>query len=270
MRIHGSSSLFVLPFRNAKAAAAGIVAGMAVLAAAPAAATILTFQIAGVTNANGQILPDNYGDNVTASPDGNGHSYGFGTEGATPDVTVSYGGTGEVPRVRRDFAPGAYVFYSDNVDTGVTLTTTLTAAPGYLVDLYGFDLAANFATFNINGFTVTDLATSDVLFTSGVIGLQAGVRDSFDFSTLPLSGSQLRILVDLTFDRPGIGSISPGITDIRFGQSLADVQPPAGVPEPATWAMMVLGFGAIGTAARRRDRRPSDRAQVDRSRFWVE
>lgn len=28
--------------------------------------------------------------------------------------------------------------------------------------------------------------------------------------------------------------------------------PPRGVPEPATWAMMLLGFGGIGTAMRRR------------------
>ena len=29
----------------------------------------------------------------------------------------------------------------------------------------------------------------------------------------------------------------------------------AGVPEPATWAMMLLGFGAVGAVMRRRDRR---------------
>ena len=35
------------------------------------------------------------------------------------------------------------------------------------------------------------------------------------------------------------------------------------VPEPATWAMMLLGFGAIGAAMRfRRDRRPQTLAQL--------
>jgi opacity protein-like surface antigen len=43
-------------------------------------------------------------------------------------------------------------------------------------------------------------------------------------------------------------SITPGIAQILSGQLQA-------VPEPSTWAMMLLGFGAIGLATRRR-RRP--------------
>jgi hypothetical protein len=29
-------------------------------------------------------------------------------------------------------------------------------------------------------------------------------------------------------------------------------EPPGGVPEPATWAMMIVGFGAAGSVLRRR------------------
>jgi hypothetical protein len=32
----------------------------------------------------------------------------------------------------------------------------------------------------------------------------------------------------------------------------SDGVPPGGVPEPATWAMLILGFGLVGAAARRR------------------
>ncbi|WP_068875471.1 MULTISPECIES: PEPxxWA-CTERM sorting domain-containing protein [unclassified Phenylobacterium] len=35
-------------------------------------------------------------------------------------------------------------------------------------------------------------------------------------------------------------------------QEIAFAEAPAGVPEPATWAMMILGFGAAGTVLRRR------------------
>jgi len=33
-----------------------------------------------------------------------------------------------------------------------------------------------------------------------------------------------------------------------------NVSPVGAVPEPATWAMMLLGFGAVGFAMRRRQR----------------
>ena len=36
------------------------------------------------------------------------------------------------------------------------------------------------------------------------------------------------------------------------GLALNDVPIPGGVPEPATWAMMIMGFGAIGASMRRR------------------
>ena len=38
--------------------------------------------------------------------------------------------------------------------------------------------------------------------------------------------------------------------------------PPPSVPEPATWAMMLLGFGAAGTAIRRRRRRGAKLLQI--------
>lgn len=38
--------------------------------------------------------------------------------------------------------------------------------------------------------------------------------------------------------------------DITFGSAT----PPGVIPEPATWAMMILGFGLVGVAARRRPR----------------
>jgi len=38
--------------------------------------------------------------------------------------------------------------------------------------------------------------------------------------------------------------------------------PPPGVPEPATWAMMLMGFGAAGTALRRSRRKNSKLLQI--------
>ncbi len=38
--------------------------------------------------------------------------------------------------------------------------------------------------------------------------------------------------------------------DITFGSDVPG--PGGGVPEPATWAMLIMGFGLVGSAARRR------------------
>ncbi len=38
------------------------------------------------------------------------------------------------------------------------------------------------------------------------------------------------------------------------GGSITNPTPPGGVPEPSTWAMLILGFGAVGATLRRRQR----------------
>ncbi len=40
--------------------------------------------------------------------------------------------------------------------------------------------------------------------------------------------------------------------DLTFGAGNDPLDPPAGAPEPAAWAMMLLGFGGMGAALRRR------------------
>jgi len=60
------------------------------------------------------------------------------------------------------------------------------------------------------------------------------------------TGGQLTASIDPTFSTtaPGVGfAFSPGVT--------------SGVPEPATWAMMLVGFGGVGAAMRRSRRKPT-------------
>jgi Legume lectin domain/PEP-CTERM motif len=53
----------------------------------------------------------------------------------------------------------------------------------------------------------------------------------------------------------GAGWENEDITSWRFADTAT--LPPAGVPEPATWATMLLGFAGIGMAVRRRRRVPA-------------
>lgn len=48
----------------------------------------------------------------------------------------------------------------------------------------------------------------------------------------------------------GVGTLNEAIDDITFSAAVA------AVPEPGTWAMMLLGFGAIGAGLRRRRTAP--------------
>jgi hypothetical protein len=57
--------------------------------------------------------------------------------------------------------------------------------------------------------------------------------------------------VNPLFSRSGIGTLG-SFRSVISGQFSADPPPRTVVPEPETWAMLVLGFGLVGVAARRR------------------
>ena len=60
----------------------------------------------------------------------------------------------------------------------------------------------------------------------------------------------------LTFEMSGCNASKPGSTQNWPGCGLNEVVfaegSPGAVPEPATWAMMILGFGGVGALLRRR------------------
>jgi hypothetical protein len=226
-----------------------IAAAAAAFMPAAASATVLTFDVAGgVTNSAS--LPQAYGDFVAGSPQA-GHSYGVGAEGFTPNVEVTYGdGAGEQPNVWTTSYGDLTNIYFNDLGSDTTLTTTFTAAAGYLVDLYSFDLASFVdAGQTIQGFLVRDVGADSVLFSQGSTFITGASHYSATFAT-PLSANTLQVVVNLA----GLNTTSDdiGMDNIRFGQRLAPADPP-GVPEPATWALMLAGF--FGAGAMLRDRR---------------
>ncbi len=228
---------------------------IACVAATSAQATVLTFDT-DITNPAVIPLDQGYGDRVAAMLQGTA-LYGVGAEGFTPNVVVEYRGNGASPNFNRwttgygDLQNVAY----NNVATDTRAQLIFTADPGYDVVLHGFDLA---------GWFFTDYTIPNVLVTSGqtLLFSQSNVlvhgappvpmHTSFEFAGGLRGGQTLTLFLDLT----GLGRNAPnvGIDNVRFSQvSLAP--PPAAVPEPATWAMMLLGFGAVGGLLRTRARR---------------
>ena len=144
--------------------------------------------------------------------------------GAPTTTTLAYA-AGD-PNAGRD--PGA---------SGAAYTSSTFGSPAGSTQLYVIDSDLDvLAKQNNNG---------GVLTTVGSLGTDLGSRTSFDISGLDafaFNGTTLH-RVDLN-----TGALTKlGNTDRQlFGIAVA------AVPEPATWAMMILGFGVVGYSMRRR------------------
>ncbi len=121
--------------------------------------------------------------------------------------------------------------------------------------LYGIDAFTDalVRSTNANAGTYTNTNTGGGLF--GPLGLSLLSTDQLGFDISVITGASVFAVndnfynVDLTTGAASlVGGLGVrGITGITFA---------APVPEPATWGMMLMGFGAMGFALRRR-RRPA-------------
>jgi hypothetical protein len=114
---------------------------------------------------------------------------------------------------------------------------------------FGFQDSANLDTANFTGtsLTIIDQSISGasnflMTFTSST----AGLFNSAAFSSNGFGGTFLVTGNTLTFSEPAVTSAGTRTSVITFAGATG------AVPEPATWAMMLLGFGAMGATLRRR------------------
>ncbi len=184
-------------------------------------------------------------------------------------------GTGMISSVA---APVTFHFIDFSSPTGTTDVAALfnlTAATGAGTITNGvlasapvtsgtFSITANSAT-SFNGNTGTNLLSgtfSGGLFTAVVGGSTASLLNSlppvavnFTSSFFDFTGTTERD-IQLGFEAimPRIGTTNgnfTGTADGEFGANLSSGSPGT-IPEPASWALMVAGFGLVGTMARRR------------------
>lgn len=113
-------------------------------------------------------------------------------------------------------------------------------------DLFGDRLTADGTSIDLNGDYVLADGVEPTLFQASLNGrlLAPGTYGTSNplsaFNGMPVSGAwTLRITDNQKFDEGALGGWS-----LSFGANAAHV------PEPATWAMLILGFGMIGSALR--------------------
>ena len=147
-----------------------------------------------------------------------------------PDVTTVYPGAVATPP---SFVVG------DGVDGSVTIEDVTT----FNADFAASSLQVLFDTTLPGSSTLVPQPFSGLIYTSegfrNIVGFTVGSGTNlagFDASRVSIVGNELRLnLAGLTYN-------TDTVVDLTF----------AAVPEPASWALMVTGFGMIGSAIRRR------------------
>ncbi len=150
---------------------------------------------------------------------------------------------GSLSDVLTDIDEATFAF---SFDDGAFLDLAFTdnfAVNGTGTDIVLFELGNVEDSWNvtINGITLL-IASFDTGFDAGGFNLDAGLVDLTDFGIA--SGASISSL-RLSFNPMGT------VASTSLVGALNSIN---AIPEPATWAMMIGGFGMLGAAARRRTR----------------
>jgi hypothetical protein len=195
-------------------------------------------------------------------------------QGYTPDVEIGYEDTGSLSYLNSTYGAGNYnysvsggtqpaaafsITYAGDAYPNVPLVTNLSA-------LQGAD-AADPITLDLNGMSVSPNATPGVnniyldVYTSvgGTLAYYSGALAT-DTTDIVIPADTLSAGVgyyfDLVYDDRIVSTTDDGsVTLTQFYDigTTGDFST-AAVPEPSTWAMMLLGFAGLGFAGYRRTR----------------
>jgi hypothetical protein len=156
--------------------------------------------------------------------------------------------------------------------TSTDLHFVIDVSPGFIVDTGGhFAVAMNLSGsgFALAGAPAGLTLSTGTISNSPFSGFNIGVN--CDAPACGNGGSGPYPASPLTFNITGIGLAVLAANDYQghtINFAVDTLQPPTGVvggglggavPEPATWGLMILGFGAVGGAIRAR-RRPAPTA----------
>lgn len=221
---------------NCKFAAGAAVLGLAVGAAAGANASVLTFDgpicNGGSACSDGATIDQIYGDTAAVDVQYN------------RDITNGSFTTGAMGSELRwwdtDYNDLVNVAWGGRNDAVGTPMIFLRPLAGFSVTLNGFDLGAFFRAERGSQITLVD-GQGATLYSSGPILVGTGdMHNHFNFNITSANGIGVQW---------GPSGLNVGIDNVSFD---ASALPDSSAPEPATWAMLILGFGATGSLIRRR------------------
>jgi len=221
----------------------GILAATAAASFSPATAATTVLDFSGDICGPAANQPCENGSQI-------GQSYG---DSATVDVTYRSIDlrTGAVAENFLKHWSGSYgdltgVVWGGADATNYAAEIIFTAAAGFEVSLLGFDAGCyiNRSTCQTLNFSIADLA-------GGALGGGSAPTNFPGHATVATNTAYASGLVL----RWGPDSYDVGLDNIAFDvRAVGTTPPPAAVPEPASWAMMIGGFGLVGGAMRRRTR----------------
>jgi PEP-CTERM motif-containing protein len=147
------------------------------------------------------------------------------------------------------YGPFTLANIGDSLTVGVLTIGTPETSVNLFEDTTPRQVSVDFAFLNpldATGALVTGSTTGFIIPFTGC-GILSGGCGAVDWSNTPTifnfgsGGSFSLLLQDAAFGTPGTARVSGTFTYLS-----------SSVPEPGTWAMMLLGFGAVGFAMRRR------------------
>ena len=150
------------------------------------------------------------------------------------------------------WATKTFVLDGVTLQGGGTLTGTFTTDDA-LDKLLAVNITASASTvgaYTFSQFTYDNVAQANwvSLPTQGFQISTTGSAQQLRLTFNPLTDTGATILKNTSYEY----QFTAGSRTVTGGQVVLDA--PAAVPEPATWAMMIGGFGLIGAALRRRVR----------------
>ena len=233
---------------------------MALAASAEAATYDLSSDFSNAANPNGvwsftkgSILLSHYPqpvDSNTLNPAAANGYWGTGANfwSAPFVIQASQDGSATAPYSSNDFLTGDVIAHSTNPGSGDPLFINWTAPSAGVVNLtssvwYGHspvtrsvDISAMLGAMVLGTVTVNNaIARPNALTALSYSNLAVNAGDVLAFRFMASSGQQY-------------GAIA-GISEVI--DFTPNINPPT-VPEPATWAMLIAGFGVVGVASRRR------------------